>query len=47
MDIILCMHFGHGVGLEVHEDPIIVSKSEKSLKENMVVAIEPRNIYPR
>lgn len=42
------MHaLGHGVGLDVHENPIISPKSEKALKENMVVAIEPRNIYCR
>ncbi len=32
---------GHGVGLEVHEGPILNSKSELELKENMVVTIEP------
>ena len=37
------MHaLGHGIGLNVHEEPIIFSKSDKSLRENMVVAIEPR-----
>ena len=39
--MMLCMHFGHGVGLNVHENPVISSKSEKVLKENMVVAVEP------
>ncbi|MCI8392517.1 MAG: aminopeptidase P family protein [Clostridia bacterium] len=31
----------------MHENPVISSKSEKVLKENMVVAIEPRYIYSR
>ena len=36
------MHaLGHGVGMNVHEDPVISCKSEKVLKENMVIAIEP------
>jgi len=32
---------GHGVGLEIHEDPVIGSKSKAFLKENMVITIEP------
>ena len=32
---------GHSVGVEVHENPSIHSESEKELKENMVLAIEP------
>ena len=32
---------GHGVGLDVHEDPVIFSKSEFILEENMVFTIEP------
>ena len=36
------MHsLGHGIGLEVHELPIISKKSKDVLKKNMVVAIEP------
>lgn len=36
------MHaLGHGVGMNVHENPIISSKSDKVLKENMIIAIEP------
>ena len=41
------MHaLGHGVGMNVHETPIISSKSEKILKENMVIAIEPGIYIP-
>ena len=32
---------GHGVGLEIHEEPIIGINSENILKENMVVTDEP------
>lgn len=32
---------GHGVGMNVHENPVISSRSDRTLKENMVVAIEP------
>ena len=32
---------GHGVGLQIHEDPYLNRISETVLKENMVVTIEP------
>jgi Xaa-Pro aminopeptidase len=32
---------GHGVGLEVHEFPVLSLKNHKILKENSVIAIEP------
>ena len=32
---------GHGVGLEIHESPIISLKNDSLLKENMVVTDEP------
>ncbi len=32
---------GHGVGLEVHEDPIASKGQDNVLKENMVITIEP------
>ena len=32
---------GHGLGIEVHEDPNISSKTEGLFKKNMVVTIEP------
>ncbi len=36
------MHaFGHGVGLEVHEEPVLRSTIENYSKENAVIAIEP------
>jgi Xaa-Pro aminopeptidase len=37
---------GHGVGLEVHELPIISHNSKFSLKENMVVTSEPGIYIP-
>lgn len=39
------MHaLGHGVGLDIHETPVLSQKSEKYLKENMTIAIEPRSL---
>ena len=32
---------GHGVGMDIHESPVISSKSDNTLKENMVVTDEP------
>ncbi|MBQ6860902.1 MAG: aminopeptidase P family protein [Clostridia bacterium] len=32
---------GHGVGIEVHEDPVLSPKREGVLEENMVFTIEP------
>ncbi len=32
---------GHGVGLEIHENPYMSQRSKESLKENMVVTVEP------
>ena len=37
---------GHGVGLEIHEFPYINSKTDKILKENMVVTNEPGIYIP-
>ncbi len=37
---------GHGVGLDIHELPIISSRSETILKENMVFTIEPGIYLP-
>ena len=36
------MHaFGHGVGIDIHEKPILRSKQDYILKENSIIAIEP------
>ena len=32
---------GHGVGLDIHEAPVIGSKSKDILKEGMIITIEP------
>ena len=37
---------GHGVGLAIHEDPIIHLKNDSSLKENMVITNEPGIYIP-
>ncbi len=33
--------FGHGVGLEIHEDPVLRENNDSILKEKTVIAIEP------
>ncbi len=33
--------FGHGLGIEVHEDPLISSNAKTVLKNNMVITTEP------
>jgi len=37
---------GHGVGLETHERPFLVSRNDTFLKENMVIANEPGIYIP-
>ncbi len=37
---------GHGVGLETHEEPRLSPRSEKPLKEGMIVTVEPGLYYP-
>ena len=38
----MIMHaLGHGIGLEDHEQPFVTLKNTQTLKENMVLAIEP------
>ncbi|MEM0122565.1 MAG: M24 family metallopeptidase, partial [Saccharolobus sp.] len=32
---------GHGVGVEIHENPSISMNSKEILKENMVITVEP------
>ena len=38
---------GHGVGLDVHEDPVLSSRYDNLLKENMVIAVEPGVYIPK
>ncbi|MBV6519448.1 MAG: hypothetical protein DCC43_12965 [Candidatus Brocadia sp.] len=37
---------GHGIGLEVHEGPVINSRSKEVLEENMVFTVEPGIYIP-
>ena len=43
---VLIHALGHGVGLTLHEGPILSSKSNQILKENMVVTNEPGIYLP-
>jgi Xaa-Pro dipeptidase len=38
---------GHGIGLEVNEWPVIAKDSDIELKKNMVIAVEPKFIFPK
>ena len=37
---------GHGVGLDVHEEPRLSTRSKRLLKPNMIVTVEPGLYYP-
>lgn len=37
---------GHGVGIELNEQPVLTPKSRQSLLENMTIAIEPKFVIP-
>lgn len=37
---------GHGVGIELNELPVVTARSRDSLKENMVIALEPKFVIP-
>ena len=37
---------GHGVGLELDEYPFLAKGQEMQLQENMVIALEPKLIFP-
>ena len=32
---------GHGVGLEIHEEPVANAKSDTVFSENMIITVEP------
>ena len=33
--------FGHGLGLYIHEEPVLTTRKNRIIKENMVLAVEP------
>jgi len=39
-------HIGHGLGLAVHEEPIINPYSEILLEPNMIICVEPNHLVP-
>ena len=52
----LCEHFmgmarrvpfiGHGVGVEIDELPVLAPRVEQVLQANMVIAVEPKFVFP-
>lgn len=38
--------FGHSLGLDIHEEPILSSKFETKLKKNMLLTVEPGVYLP-
>ncbi|MBW2489477.1 MAG: aminopeptidase P family protein, partial [Deltaproteobacteria bacterium] len=38
---------GHGIGLEIDEYPIISSRFEGQLENGMVLALEPKFVFPQ
>jgi len=38
-------YIGHGLGLEVDELPVIFPKNDEKIKENMIIAIEPKFLF--
>jgi Xaa-Pro aminopeptidase len=37
---------GHGLGLEINELPVITARPHTVLREGMVLAIEPKFVFP-
>ena len=37
---------GHGLGLEIDELPIIAPRSDEKLQAGMVMALEPKFVFP-
>lgn len=37
---------GHGVGIELNEQPAVTAKNKTTLKENMTLALEPKFVLP-
>lgn len=38
---------GHGVGIEIHENPRLIHSSKEKLQENQIITIEPGLYYPQ
>lgn len=37
---------GHGVGIELNEQPVVMARSKDTLLENMTIALEPKFVIP-
>ncbi len=46
LDKLFTHSLGHGIGLEVHEEPRLSMRSEKIMQPGMVVTVEPGLYYP-
>ena len=40
------MLIGHGIGMEINEYPLISAESSSEAQESMVIALEPKFIFP-
>lgn len=38
---------GHGVGIELNEQPVVTPRSHQKLMENMTIALEPKFVIPK
>ena len=38
--------FGHNLGLDIHENPVLASRYETKLKKNMILTVEPGVYIP-
>ena len=37
---------GHGLGIEINEPPVLAPRMKTALCENMVIALEPKFVFP-
>ena len=37
--------FGHNLGLDIHEEPVLSTRYETKIKKNMILTVEPRSLY--
>lgn len=37
---------GHGVGIEINEQPVLTARSKETFRSGMVIALEPKFVFP-